>query len=58
MSPWQVGRAQDKDMLAAANRVPAMRNGAQVETFVFKTIGAGRQEIRQEVREERQGPDS
>lgn len=50
MSSWQVGRAQDKGMLAVAHRVPGMRNGAQVETFVLKTIGAGRQENWQEMR--------
>lgn len=36
-------------MLAVADRVPAMRNGTQMETFVFETIGAGRQENRQEM---------
>lgn len=52
MAPWQVevGRAQDEGMLAVANRIPAMRNGAQMETFVFKTIGVGRSKSRQEMR--------
>lgn len=41
MVPWQVGRAQDEGTLAVANRTPAMSSGAQMETVVFKTIGAG-----------------
>lgn len=53
MAPWQVGRAQDKDMLAVANRDLAMKNGAQMEIFIFKTSGAGRQENRKEMRENR-----
>lgn len=50
MAPWQVGRTQGKGMLAVANRVPAMRSRTQMETFVFKTIGAGNQENRQEMK--------
>lgn len=37
-------------MLAVANKVPAMRFGAQVEAFVFKTIGAGKQENWEDMR--------
>lgn len=53
MAPWQVGRAQDEGMLAVANRDPAMKNEAQMEIFIFKTSGAGRQENWKETRGKR-----
>lgn len=53
MAPWKVDRAQDEGMLAGENRVPARRNRPHMETFVFRTIGAGRQENRQEMREKK-----
>lgn len=53
MAPWKMDRAQDEGMLAGAIRVPARRNRPHMETFVFRTIGAGRQENRQEMREKK-----
>lgn len=45
MAPWQVGQVQDKGMLAVAHRVLAMRTGAQMQTFVLKTMGLASRKI-------------